>query len=448
MHEESDPNHFLKKLIWICFFLWAFEGALRKWFLPFLSTPLLIVRDPIVLWLVILSIRRGLLKANIYLTGMVILGIVSFFTAIFFAHGNIYVAVYGVRPMLLYFPLVFITGRVFNREDVIQMGKAILIISIPMTILLVLQFYSPQSAWVNRGVGGDESGAGFGGAMGFLRPPGTFSFTNGIAFFYSMAAPFILFFWFHPHYINKKVQILATFALVVAIPISISRGLFFQVAVSIIFLLIWISRKPQYFGKIFLSGFILAVILTLFGNFSFFNTATDAFSSRFENANRTEGGLVQGVLGNRFLGSLIKGITGTADQPILGYGAGIGTSLGLLLLNDDRVLLKADFEWMRQIGELGIMGLFVIALRVGLAAKIGIASYQKMKRNDVLPWLITSVAIVTVIQGQWHQPTALGFFALIGGLLLASLKTPKRIETNIEPVSQETVTLVSSDTHR
>jgi hypothetical protein len=36
------------------------------------------------------------------------------------------------------------------------MGIATLWIAIPMAILIALQFHSPQSAWVNRGVGGEE----------------------------------------------------------------------------------------------------------------------------------------------------------------------------------------------------------------------------------------------------------------------------------------------------
>ena len=35
----------IKQMIWLYFFLLIFEGALRKWFLPFLATPLLVVRD-------------------------------------------------------------------------------------------------------------------------------------------------------------------------------------------------------------------------------------------------------------------------------------------------------------------------------------------------------------------------------------------------------------------
>ena len=177
--KPKDPNRVLKIGVWIYFFLWIFEGALRKWVVPQLSMPLLVVRDPIVLWLIIAAAKRGLLKSNIYFTGMICLGIFSLFAAIFMGHGDVSTAIYGARTMILYFSMIFVIGSVFNREDIIKLGKATLWIAIPMTFLLVLQFYSPQSAWVNRGVGGDENGAGFGGALGYFRPPGTFSFTNG-----------------------------------------------------------------------------------------------------------------------------------------------------------------------------------------------------------------------------------------------------------------------------
>ena len=53
-------------------------------------------------------------------------------------------------------------------------------------------FLVPQSAWVNRGVGGDTSGARIQGAMDYFRPPGTFSFTTGVVSF--MAYWLLIFF--------------------------------------------------------------------------------------------------------------------------------------------------------------------------------------------------------------------------------------------------------------
>ena len=419
----KDPNHILKLGIWVYFFLWIFEGALRKWFLPTLSMPLLIVRDPIVLWLIILASRRGLLKFNIYMAGMVFLGVVSLFTAVFLGHGDIAVAIYGARTLLLYFPMIFVIGQVFNQEDVIKIGRIMVIIAIPMTILLGLQFYSTQSDWVNRGVGGDEAGAGFGGAMGYFRPPGTFSFTNGTTCFYSFLAPFLLYFWLNTKKINLLILTAATAALVAAIPLSISRGLFFQVGVSVIFLVIAVTRNPKYFGKILVASFLVIVALMAFSKASFFKIATAAFTDRFEGANDAEGGLVEGVIGERFFGQLIKAITGSSDQSAFGFGVGSGTSLGAKLLNNDSILNLADFEWMREIGELGLMGLLVILLRMGLAIKISLASYKKLASGIILPWLLMSVGVLMVTQGQWHQPTALGFCALSGGIWLASFRS-------------------------
>ena len=39
----------LKKLFWAYFLLLIFEGALRKWVMPQLSAPLLLIRDPLAL---------------------------------------------------------------------------------------------------------------------------------------------------------------------------------------------------------------------------------------------------------------------------------------------------------------------------------------------------------------------------------------------------------------
>ena len=43
----------LKKLFWLYFLLLIFEGALRKWIVPQLSAPLLLVRDPVALWIIV-----------------------------------------------------------------------------------------------------------------------------------------------------------------------------------------------------------------------------------------------------------------------------------------------------------------------------------------------------------------------------------------------------------
>src|SRR5450631_3387685 len=150
----------LKRGIWIYFFLIIFEGALRKWVLPGLATPLLLIRDPVALWLLIKSMRVGLLPANIYLKAMIVVCIIGIFTTLFLGHGNLTVTLFGARILILHFPLIFVIGNIFDKQDVENMGKVIVIITIPMAFLTALQFYSSQDAWVNRGIGGDTNGAG------------------------------------------------------------------------------------------------------------------------------------------------------------------------------------------------------------------------------------------------------------------------------------------------
>ena len=74
-----------------------------------------------------------------------------------------------------------------------------------MTILIFIQFHSSQTAWVNMGVGG-EGTAGFGGALGYMRPPGTFSFTSGYVSFQAVVGCY-LFYYLLMQYFGKFLPI-------------------------------------------------------------------------------------------------------------------------------------------------------------------------------------------------------------------------------------------------
>ena len=71
IHSEVKDLSFIKKLIWLYFILLLFEGALRKWFLPGLSQGLLIVRDPIAIWIYYTAYNKGVLSLdNIYIKAL------------------------------------------------------------------------------------------------------------------------------------------------------------------------------------------------------------------------------------------------------------------------------------------------------------------------------------------------------------------------------------------
>ncbi|MFD1871205.1 hypothetical protein [Hymenobacter bucti] len=347
----------------------------------------------------------------------------GFFTAVLFGHGNLFVAVFGARILLIHFPLMFVIGRVFTREDVVKIGIALLWIAVPMAVLVALQFYSPQSAWVNRGVGGDMEGGGFnGGALGYFRPPGTFSFTTGLTQFYSFVAPFIFYFWLYPKGVSRLLLIAATASLFAVVPMSISRGLLFQVGISAIFMFIATVRQPRYLGHMLLATCGAVLVVVALSQTAFFQTAIEVFTLRFDNASTSEGGL-QGTLIDRYLGNLLEPIKQGINQPFFGYGLGMGTNVGSTILTGSSGFLISEGEWGRLIGEMGlVLGVIAIIVRVSFCVKVGLACYAKLTKNDFLPWLLLSFGLLIIIQGQWAQPTALGFSTLIGGLLIASLR--------------------------
>ncbi len=416
---------FLKKGVWLYFFLLIFEGALRKWVLPGLSTPLLIVRDPVAIFLLLKAFQLGVYKPNGYVIGVWMVSLAAFVTALLAGHGSLPVAVYGLRITLFHFPLIFVVGKVMDRSDVVRLGKWLLWISIGMTVLVAVQFYSPQSAWVNRGIGGDLEGSGFSGAAGYYRVPGTFSFTNGLSFFYGLVAAYVFYFWLNgkQREVHRGLLLVATVCLLAAIPLSISRTLFFEVGISFLFVLLVASRQPKFLGRLSVAMIMGTIMLLLLANLDFFQTAVGAFTERLTRANKSEGGF-EGVFIDRFLGGMV-GAIGNTEVPFWGVGMGMGTNAGAKLLTGKMTFLVAEEEWGRLIGEMGLLlGMAVIAVRVSVVVDLFRRSWRAVGKHNLLPWLLLSFAALNVLQGQWAQPTALGFAVLSGGLVLAAMKNP------------------------
>ena len=113
----------LKTGIWLYFLLLFFEGALRKWILPQLATPLLIVRDPVAIYILTQALRYKVWKPNALVLLAWATTIISMVTTFLFGHGNMLVTIYGMRIMIIHFPLIFIFGKILSLYDVEKMGK-------------------------------------------------------------------------------------------------------------------------------------------------------------------------------------------------------------------------------------------------------------------------------------------------------------------------------------
>lgn len=430
----GEPYDLYRKAIWIYLFLLVFEGALRKWFLPSLSTPLLIIRDPIAIWLTIVGWQKGWLN-NAYVKVMMIVSTLSFVLTLLVGHHNLFVALFGWRIYFFHFPMIFVMGKILSRTDLLKMGQFLLWLSIPMTVLIVIQFYSPQTAWVNLGVGG-EGTAGFGGAMGYMRPPGTFSFTSGYVAFQGVVGCLLIYYLVmndtlpEAYRFSTWVLILLAACYLLTIPMSISRTHFFQTSLFLLFLGVAAVRKAKLksrFLKFMLVALVAVVVLSFTG---IADTGVEAFTERFEGANKVEGGM-EGVVGNRYFGGLWRGLMGF-DIPVFGYGLGLGTNVGARLMGGNMYSFgfNAENEWERIVGECGlIIGWVIIGVRLFLSLKLWRLAYRLLiKKYDLLPWMLSAGMMLTVPQGQLSIPTNLGFCILLGGFTLAAICSSENIK--------------------
>ena len=150
-----------------------------------------------------------------------------------------------------------------------------------MSVLVALQFNSPQSAWVNRGVGGNLNGAGFDEILGYYRPPGTFSFIIGLSSFYPLAAVSVLYFWLSKAACNRLVLFLAAASMLFVLPLTISRAaVFWVLAVGVAAILgVFIQNKTVTYLKLFNLILLIGLLFLVFENSALFQVGLEVFSA-------------------------------------------------------------------------------------------------------------------------------------------------------------------------
>jgi hypothetical protein len=418
---SSSVNADLKKAIWLYFILWVFEGALRKWVLPSLATPLLVVRDPIAIYIIFKAFNSKLIFTNVYVVFGWLSTVFCLLLTIMFGHGNLFVGLYGARIMLLHFPLIFIIGEVFEKGDVLKMGRVILGLNILMTVIVFFQYTSPGTAFINVGIGG-EGTAGFSGAMGYSRPPGTFSFTSGLTIFYTAASVFVFYFWLSKDSCSKLLLYASTIALVLGLPLTISRGAVVAVAVVGLFAIIAAGTNAKGLVKLLITSLALYVLIILFQNYTnIFNVSTEVFMHRVDTANG-DGGLKESIF-LRALDGFIGPIFDLLNQPILAGNLGMGSNAGAKMLTGSTKFLIAEGELGRLGGERGlIFGGALIVLRISLSISFVVKSWRLPQEERLLSFILCGASCITVAQAQWSQPTVLGYAVLMGGLVMACFK--------------------------
>jgi hypothetical protein len=433
----------IKRLIWLYFLLLIFEGTLRKWVLPQFSDVLLVIRDPVLLAIYALALKAKVFPRHGYVLWLGIIGVLSWIVSLIVLEPYlslrplILVTGYGFRSNYVHLPLIFVIGKTLDQEDVKKLGWWILVGLIPMAVLLAIQFNAAPDAFINRTAGLGETQQVMAGG-GKIRPPGTFSFVSGVIFYAALSAAYLLYGALSRGVYRNWLLFSAGFALVVAIGVSGSRSVLLAVLVVISSLLAIILIRPKAVNQFGRNLLIVVTVLLMVTRLPIFKEGVQVLSDRFTDTAAAEEKTIAGGLLSRTLGGFTEGLLLLPYAPIGGYGLGIGTNGGAKFLTGRTVFLLTEGEWGRVVLESGpILGLAYLLWRTLLTVKLGRISYQQLKRGEILPIMFFCAGFISLLNGQFGQPTNLGFAVFVCGLCLAAANTETAAleGKQVEPVS-------------
>ncbi|MDQ6860962.1 MAG: hypothetical protein M3032_07390 [Verrucomicrobiota bacterium] len=436
-NEKTIAN--IRRLIWLYFWLLIFEGALRKWVVPALSNPLLIVRDPVLLLIYLLAIRARIFPKNVWTISLLAIGVLSFGLSFLVLWPYLppsriaLVSGYGFRANFFHLPLIFLLPRALRAEDVKRFGWWTLAVLVPMALLMVAQFRSAPDSFLNRTAGGE--GEMMLSALGKVRTAATFSFVVGVAAYFSLATAFLIWAALRRDVFKNWLLFAAGSALVIGGVVSGSRlvvGACVFVVGSLLIIFFIRPTAVNRFGQTLVMVVIAGVILT---RLPVFKEGFEVLSTRFnEVAEATEKSVGAGLI-ERVASDFTEGVFVLTKAPFLGYGLGIGTNAGAKFLTGHMMFLLSEGEWSRIFLESGpVLGLAYVLWRLCVVVSIGLLCLRSVKAGNLLPLLLFSATILPLINGQFGQPTVLGFAVFVSGLALAARNEPETDEEAPAPL--------------
>lgn len=421
----------MRRLVWLYIILWVIEGALRKWIVPGLANPLLIIRDPVLLAIYALALQRRIFPFHHPFVGIIAaLSALCVLTALTVTQAPLIVIIYGWRANFLHLPLIFLLPALFDEKDVRAVGRWFLLSSLPMSLLVLLQFRSAPSAWVNTVVGGE--GTQLESAFEHVRVAGTFSFTNGMCAYTALIAAFFFFQMLERKAFPRWLWFCSGGALIIQVVLSGSRATVGVVGVVILGVALACTLRPAYWRASFKLFAVGGLVLLVLGSFAVFREGLNVFSYRFGDEESVQKGFFL-----RYFGSLMVSPIVWKVVPYGGVGLGMGTNVASSLILGRRFFMAAEGEYDRLVLESGpILGMLCIFMRQGLVIWLGVHALRRLRgESRPLPLMLLCAGMSSLLIGQWAQPTELGFSVIAAGLSLAATRrSPELLAAAGEPL--------------
>jgi hypothetical protein len=431
----------LLQVVYLYIGLLIVEGSIRKW-IPPLSGPFLLVRDPLAIYIWIKGRQLGFGSSSlwsIFDATWVVLTAWGLFQVIVLELDPRILA-YGWRSYVLHLPVIFILGGILKPADLRTLCRWLLAVTPLITLLMVAQYLSPSDGILNRAVGGPDA-TQLSGALGHVRPAGPFSFITGPALFFPLMAALALWGLIDSRRFGLLLPASALIATLVAMPVSISRSL--ALGVGLVFLCgvaafvveidtstISVARALKFLGATMVS----VVVLIALTQVPVVADAINTFAARWDLASRSEskeGGANPFV--SRLVTTMIGPYLGDQSLPIMGVGMGAGSSFAASI-SGHGVLEFGEGAGERELTELGsVVGSLFIGMRLVFALSIVFISLKQLAKRNTLPILLSTQAVLGMANLGLDQATSQGFLMVTVGLFVAACRLGSK--TFAEPVS-------------
>lgn len=426
VHAATAPRR-VENVVLTIFWLLLFEGVLRKWVAPEYSRILFFIRDPVVLFLYWKAWRLGAFRnaSPLLIVGLTFAAVaicVAFIQSVTFGDSRIIaVVIYGWRQYFLYLPLPFVMAALLNQESLYRFAGHAFLAMVLMAPLVFVQFHSPPSAIVNRGIAEDEAlqFQAFAFTGGGVRPSGPFTSTVGVVHSIPSAFALLLAMWMTAPAVRKlsmPLLALAAAAIATCLAVSGSRAAFIHVALVVLgsLMLGMLSRDGSVRGK----ALILPIVFLGLGTLLFplvFPDAVQAMLDRVAEAHAGESRASSLGIFGRALYELVDFTRFMRDAPLFGYGFGVGGNGRTYLTHIDPDLAKvfAESDWSRHIVDFGpVFGVLFILFRVVLTASVFVEVVRATRRSgNPFPMLLFAYVGIGLFYGQ------LTGHGLVGGFL-------------------------------
>jgi hypothetical protein len=418
--------------------LLVFEGAIRKWLFPGAQDLVYLAKDVILVGVYIGFMReREQLRYRPpqipVLYAALILGVVVGLLEIFNPRlPNLLVGAFGFKAYFLYVPLLVILPAAFptDRQLIVFLRRYILV-SIPVGVLAVVQFFSPSSSALNTYARGEEligamavsSGGNITtfGSSEHVRVTATFSYITGYGTYLVAITILVLAYLAATRWRLSRSPI-AFVALAIAMLgmlMTGSRGPVLMLA--LLFPIYWwlaVMRGGDggaTFGRLMLGAGMLAVMIAVIGS--------DALSAFLGRASDT------GDVGPRLLAPIISPWQILPDAGPTGYGIGATHQTATAFTQG-----TAPYYWLHGLGteaetgrvmlELGPVGFlliyFVRLYLIGFALRQVLVSRSAFHRSLATACLMFFLA--ELLGSVVFDVTSDLYFWFFAGLLLTAMR--------------------------